>query len=224
MDGLFVINDGFDTFLLGTFFFGLVFAVLSLILGFAELGSPGHDGHIDPGGHLGHGHELAPGSHHDVPTSSLINVGTVLAFLMWFGGITYLLRNAVGLPLLIALVVGIGGGLIGASLILRFMRLMRSKESVLDARSERMQGTVGHVSSSIRMGGTGEIVYEMNGVRQVSAARSVDGRALAQGVEVMVLRREKGIAFVQPWTDPGDDWEQRFAIDSGKAPPDRLNS
>jgi hypothetical protein len=91
--------------------------------------------------------------------------------------------------------------------------MLKSSGGVLDARTERFAGTIARITSPVRQGGVGEIVYEMNGVRQVSAARTADGRSLPRGSQVLVLRREKGMAIVEPWTKDDDlnDWEQRFA-------------
>jgi len=52
---------------------------------------------------------------------------------------------------------------------------------------------------SIGSCGIGEVVYSLGGSRQVDAARSVSGEAIERGTEVVVLRREKGIAYVERW-------------------------
>ena len=47
---MFTINDWLDAILLGTFFFGLIFSVASLIMGVADLGwGQAHHGHDGPG-------------------------------------------------------------------------------------------------------------------------------------------------------------------------------
>ena len=75
------------------------------------------------------------------------------------------------------------------------------------------------MSSSIRADGTGEITYVLNGVRQVTAARSANGEPLPRGAEVVIVQRERGIAFVEPWVEDSDadSWERRFAADAGQA-------
>jgi hypothetical protein len=60
---------------------------------------------------------------------------------------------------------------------------------------------LGKVSSPIREGGTGEIVYSQMGTRRVCGGRSDDGSAIAQGTEVVVTRYEKGIAYVRLWSE-----------------------
>lgn len=206
---LFVVSDTLDAVLLGSFFFGLIFVVLSLALGAADI-EFGHD----HGGLDGHGHD---GASHDGWLAQ-INIGSVLAFLMWFGGIGYLLRNAAGLVAPLALLIGLGGGVLGAAIVLKFIRMLKASETYIDARNERLSGTIGRISSPVRENGTGEITYVLNGVRQVSAARSVDGRALPRGTEVVVLRRERGIALVEPWVEETDSdaWERKFAAENGE--------
>jgi hypothetical protein len=69
--------------------------------------------------------------------------------------------------------------------------------SVLDPAQYRLPGTIGRLSSSIRAGGTGEVTYELGGVRQVMAARALGDKALPRGAEVIVLRADRGIAVVE---------------------------
>ena len=63
----------------------------------------------------------------------------------------------------------------------------------------QVQGSVGHISVSIAAGAVGEIVYSVGGAQQVDGARSVSGEAIERGTEVVILRREKGIAYVERW-------------------------
>ena len=53
------------------------------------------------------------------------------------------------------------------------------------------------------------MIYSQEGTRRVAGARSEDGAAIPKGVEVMVTRYEKGIAYVRPWEDPMEaQWKQ----------------
>ncbi len=184
---MFSINDGVDALLLGMFFFGLLFTLGSLLLGVADLGF----GHVH--GDVGHGDHGG----HDGP--SAINLAVILAFITWFGGVAYLARNGAGIPLLISLLIGLAGGVLGGMAIFRLLRLVRSKETVLRAEDYRLPGVIARVTSSIRENGTGEVVYVQQGVRQVSAARAVEGVAIPRGAEVVILRAEKGIVYVDLW-------------------------
>jgi hypothetical protein len=63
---------------------------------------------------------------------------------------------------------------------------------------------LGRVSSTIRAGGTGEIIFSQEGTRQTCGARSENGEALAHGTEVVVTRYEHGIAYVRRWEELAD--------------------
>ncbi len=183
-----VINDALDTLFLGCFLFGLLFAVVSLLLGVADLEI--HAGLFGGGnGDVGGDDGLGP-----------INISTVLAFATWFGGIGFLARNGFGLMSLLSLTVAVVGGFAGAALIYQFLvRVVAPADKSLDPADYRLPGTLARVTSSIRSGGTGEIVYEQAGFRQVSAARASDGGAIDRGTEVVVLQADHGIALVEPW-------------------------
>ena len=65
-----------------------------------------------------------------------------------------------------------------------------------------MAGVLAQVSDSIRASdGIGEIIYSQTGARRAAAARSEDGHAIERGVEVVVIRYERGIAYVRRWDD-----------------------
>ena len=112
---------------------------------------------------------------------------------------TYLLRNGAGLAAAVAIVVGIGAGLLGGSIIFRLLRVLSRDDDVITAEQDRTAMAAGRVLSAIRAGGIGEIVYESRGVRQTTPARSESGAAIPAGAEVIVLRREGGVAIVQSW-------------------------
>jgi hypothetical protein len=67
-----------------------------------------------------------------------------------------------------------------------------------------VQGVVGRVSSTILPGGTGEIVYSLGGTRHADGARSETAEQLERGTEVVILRMEKGIAYVERWAKFAD--------------------
>jgi hypothetical protein len=57
------------------------------------------------------------------------------------------------------------------------------------------------VSSGIREGGTGELIFSQEGTRRCCGARSETGAAIGRGIEVVVTKYEKGIAYVRPWEE-----------------------
>jgi hypothetical protein len=180
---------------------GLVLSVLTFFGGFGHL-QIGHfyGGHFHLGhAHSGHVHMHAGG--HDTSLSPL-NGFTLMAFLCWFGGTGYLLSRFSALWGVGAFALAVISGLAGAAVIFWFLgRVLLPRERVLTAEDTEMTGVLARVSSVIREGGTGEIAYSQGGARRAAAARSDAGAAIARDVEVVVLRYERGIAYVRPWSE-----------------------
>jgi hypothetical protein len=190
---MFEIDSTLDAIFLGAFLFGLLFAVISLALGAFDFGA-------DHSGHAGeHGHE----SGHDY-----LNFSVILAFVAWFGGVGYLASSGAGWTAAASIVVAILGGLIGAFIIFQvFKHFIRPAGRMeLDPRDYEMTGKLARVTSAIRPGGVGEIVYEQSGARMVRAARSSSGAAIPRGTEVIVLSAERGVGSVAPWSELYGDY------------------
>ena len=64
-----------------------------------------------------------------------------------------------------------------------------------------MTGVVARVSGTIRVGGTGEILFSQTGARRSAPARSEDSSTIERGTEVVVMRYEHGIAYVRRWDE-----------------------
>jgi hypothetical protein len=179
-----------NTFYLICFVLGLVLSVLSAVSGLGRI----HFGHI----RIGHGHpvHMKAGANQ----ISAFNGITISAFLGWFGGAGYLLRNYSTLWTPVVLLVAMVSGVIGGGILyLVLFKLLLPRERVLLAEDTRMEGVVGRVSGAIRAdGGTGEILFTQLQARKSAAARSETGAAIARGTEVVVLRYEHGIAYVEP--------------------------
>lgn len=190
---MFQIDSTLDAIFLGAFLFGLLFSLVSLVLGVVDVGA-GHSGHI--------GHDGDSGLH------DYLNVSIILAFIAWFGGVGYLASNGAGWTAAASIVVAVIGGLAGAYIIYQvFARVIRpASNTELDPRDYELKGKLARVTSSIRPGGVGEIVYEQSGARMVRAARASSGIAIPRGTEVIVLRAEGGVGIVAPWSELyGDD-------------------
>jgi hypothetical protein len=180
---------------------GLALSVLTFFGGFGHLQiGHFHGGHF----HLAHthaGHVQTHASGHDTGLSPL-NGFTFMAFLCWFGGTGYLLCRFSPLWAVGVFAVAIISGLAGAAIIFWFLaRVLLPRERVLTAEDTEMTGVLARISSPIREGGTGEIAYSQGGARRAAAARSDAGAAIAVDVEVVVLRYERGIAYVRPWSE-----------------------
>jgi membrane protein implicated in regulation of membrane protease activity len=180
---------------------GLVLSVLTFFGGFGHLQiGHFHGGHFHLAHtHAGHVHTHAGG--HDTGLSPL-NGFTFMAFLCWFGGTGYLLCRFSPLWGVGVFAAAVISGLAGAAIIFWFLaRVLLPRERVLTAEDTEMTGVLARVSSPIREGGTGEIAYSQGGARRAAAARSDAGPAIARDVEVVVLRYERGIAYVRPWSE-----------------------
>jgi membrane protein implicated in regulation of membrane protease activity len=189
-----------DTFYLVCFIVGLVLSVLTVIGGFGHL-HLGHLGRL----HLGHHTHIHThgGSHGGSDGISAVNGFTITAFLCWFGGAGYLLHHssvfAPPLVFLLAIISGIAGAAILWTLL---FKVLLPRERVLTLEDTEMTGVLAHVSDAIRdSNSVGEIIYSQTGARRAAAARSEDGTAIQRGTEVVVIRYERGVAYVRRWDD-----------------------
>ena len=126
-----------------------------------------------------------------------------MAFLTWFGGAGYIVTRTFSLgpffSVPLALTSGLTGGTIMFLLLARVLWPMRSKP--LSTADFRLPGTAARVVSSIREGGVGEIVYTKAGSRFTAGACAVNGKPVPKGAEVVIIRYERGLAYVQPVTE-----------------------
>jgi len=192
-----------DTFYLICFGVGLVLSVAFFLGGFAHL----HLGHFHIGhsalAHHGTGAH-ASGAHGSGSRGlSAVNGFTFTAFLCWFGGAGYLLHRYSIFVAALVLLLSVVSGVFGAALLWAFLfKVLLPRERVLNSEDTEMTGVLAKVSDSIRSnGGIGEILFLQTGARRSSAARSDDGRTIERGTEVVVIRYERGIAYVRPWAE-----------------------
>ena len=191
-----------SVFYLICFLVGFGMSVLSLLSGSVHLHVPHL--HFDHGIHLAHGHGGGQSG------ASWFNLGTMAAFLAWFGGTGYLLEHYYSVWFVVALGIATLSGLGGASVVFWFLaKVLMKHEAALDPADYDMVGVLGKLSMPIRAGGIGELIYPQGGTRRVSGARAESGAAIAKGTEVVVTRYEKGIAYVRAWDELSGDVEQK---------------
>lgn len=207
-----------ETVFLGSFLFGVLFTVITAVLGVASAGIDfGHD--VGHGGHdvelpqhgpmLGHhgGNSTVHHGHsegHPAPGQRglpILNVSSLLAFLTWFGAAGYILLRFVGWPLIATVPVAVVAGLAGALLVARFLGAILAGERVMNPADYVLEGTLARVTVTIPAGGVGEIVFTKGEVRRSEAARGLEGAALARGTEVVILDYADGIATVQSYDE-----------------------
>lgn len=164
-------------------------------------------GHGPAGGHAGgHAGAHGQGSGRGGPMEvSYFNFGTVAGFLAWFGGTGYLLSRYSALSFFLALFISTMSGLGGSAIIFLFLaKVLMRYDGQLDPADYDMIGVLGTVTSGIRSGGTGEMIFVRDGARKVAYVRSESGEAIDKGVEVVITRYEKGIAYVRRWEELSD--------------------
>jgi hypothetical protein len=177
---------------------GLVLTLATFFLGGLHL----HVGHV----HLG-GHGAAKGLRGGV---SPVNGFTVMAFLCWFGGTGYLLHRGSVFGVVAVLLLSVLSGLSGAALVFWFLvGVLMPGERTLEASDTEMTGVIGTLSGAIPRGGVGEMLYSQMGARRAVAVRSDGGDAIERGAEVVVMRYERGVAYVRRW----DEFEHGLLVD-----------
>ena len=152
------------------------------------------------GGHHGGGHGT---------TVSRINFATITAFLAWFGGSGYLLTRYSALTVTVIMFVAVVVGLFGAAFIFLFVaKFLMKHDRELDPADFDRVGVLGRITSPIREGGTGEIIFSQAGTRHTCGARAENGEALSKGTEIIVTRYEHGIAYVRKWEEMAEATSQ----------------
>lgn len=174
------------------FVVGFSLSVISALSGSHHFHLPGFHGHAFHGDHLGR------------DGASILSLGNMAAFLMWFGGVGFLLSRFSGLWLWAAFVFALAGGVMGGAIVFGISMKLLARERPLRDADYEMVGVLGRLTSGIREGGTGEIGFSQQGVRRGTAARSDDGSVIPKGTEVLVTRYEKGIAYVRRWDEISD--------------------
>ena len=192
------------TFFVGCFAFGLLFTVVTFLLGGLGGTAPHGIGHGFSGSLTG-SHASAHGQGASANQVSPASLSTLSAFLTWFGGAGYLLARYSPLTALVVTVAALVFGAIGGALFFTAIaRYIVPRLTVLNPEDFRVQGAVARVTNTIRPDGVGEIVYTLGGTRHADGARSESHELIERGTQVVILRMEKGIAYVEPWTTFAD--------------------
>ena len=175
------------------FLVGLSLSALSLVAGATHFHLP-FKMHLPFHGHAGTGHGGAQ--------LSWFNASTAMAFLAWFGGTGYILTKHSHFVAIVSLGFATVAGLFAGLVVFNFMtRLVKATDARLLEWDYRMEGAIGTISAPIRENGTGELIFEQNGVRKSVGARCGDGSALPKGTEVVIERFDGGIAYVKKWEE-----------------------
>lgn len=224
-----IANDPLSLLFIGCFLFGLLFLVVTTLLGnlgHSGQGGLGHDADITHHGthivthHVGdlqgkgvhiHTHAPSPGSTakggpqasqgNTLALFSYLNPTSVVLFLLGFGFFGYVFHNTAALALPLTLVLALlCGGIVAALLLVLLSRVFGDSEGATVQDVSDRTGMLGKVSVTIQQDGLGEVLYiSPGGMRKSIPARSINGRRLERDQEVVVVNYQRGIAEVDTW-------------------------
>lgn len=219
-----IATDPLSLFFIACFLFGLLFFIITALLGNLGHGSA-HSPTHHTGVHVAHHTAVVHSATHiaaHTPSAqstnahattahvssggiqsllSYFNITSVMFFLLGFGFFGYLFHNTGHLMSIVTLVLaGISGVIIAALLLLLLSRLFGDSEGATVQDVSDRTGLLGKVSLTIPENGLGEILYvSPGGMRKSIPARSSDGRRLERAQEVVVINYAGGIAEVDTW-------------------------
>lgn len=126
----------------------------------------------------------------------------IAAFLVMAGIAGYLVTRPGRLTPLAGAGVAIALGALWAFVVTRLAIATARVQPEHDPEDPRyvLQGHVAVVTAEIPADGEGTIAYGDLTARRSLRARSLDGRAIEDGLEVCIDRVEDGLAFVEPWS------------------------
>jgi membrane protein implicated in regulation of membrane protease activity len=192
-----------ELFYLICFVVGFAFTALSFLSGTLHFHFHFPHAHVQLGGHGAGSHAGGAHSVHGHSSSfPFLNPMSIAVFLAWFGGTGYLLVHLRHIWVFAGLALASLAGLAGASLVFVFVaKFLMARDFTLDPADFDMIGVLGQVSWAIHPQGTGEIIFEQQGVRKACPARSEAGEEINRGEEVIVTRHEHGVVYVRRWNE-----------------------
>jgi hypothetical protein len=164
-------------------------------------GSAHTSGHTAGSHGTSHAHTHASTQGQHLTLLAFIHPTSVMLFLLGFGFFGYFFHTTIPVMAALTLILaGIGGIAVAGVLLILLSRMFggREESSVQDV-SDRT-GLLGKVSITIQENNIGEIIYvSPGGMRKSIPARSIDGRRLERDQEVVVVNYQHGVAEVDTW-------------------------
>jgi membrane protein implicated in regulation of membrane protease activity len=164
--------------------FGLLFLLSLLFVG--ELFGGDHDGHA---GEIGHA-EVDHGP-------SIFSTRIIGAFLTAFG-VGGVVARYLGLGHPAASGIGVAAGVVMATIVYQFARLLYSQQASSEVRMTSLVGQTAEVTVHIPPGGVGQITLTVSGERSSHIARSTSERSLAAGTAVRITALAGESVVVEP--------------------------
>ena len=129
-------------------------------------------------------------------------MGTIAAFLAWFGGTGYLITKFYRVWFVSALGAAVVAGSVGGWIVYLFLaKVLMRPHAEMNPADYEMVGVLGTVAGAIRSGGTGEILFSRDGGTACLSCAKRKQYCDRGGEEVVVTRYENGIAYVRRWDD-----------------------
>jgi membrane protein implicated in regulation of membrane protease activity len=157
--------------------FGLLFLLIMLFVG--EIFGGDHEVHFDHDGSVEHGDVSEGGG------PSIFSARIMASFLTAFG-VGGVVARYYDLPHPAASGVGIVAGIVMATLVYQFARILYGQQASSEVRMTSLVGQAAEVSVGIPAGGVGQVSLAFGGERTMQIARSSDGSPIPTGTEVKI--------------------------------------
>lgn len=172
---------------------GLLFTVISIIVG--HLFGGGDGGDVGTGGHAEAGYD-----HSGVPGLSFFSPTVLACFITAFGACGVILSRieATSSVWVSAPLSALAGVVIASVAFLIFNYMFREMQSSSESRLSSVIGLTGSIVTPIPVDGVGEIAYVQGGSRYTAPARTESGAAVPAGKPVKITRIAGTQFFVEP--------------------------
>lgn len=125
------------------------------------------------------------------------SLSALLIMLTWFGG-TGFVFHSIGLNELVSFIAAFLCGVAGYIGFVLLLNQAQTSQNVATTYFEQeLTGTVAKVSNPIFENSSGEIYLIKNGQKRVIPAKSLQGSLLGLGTQVVIIRMEHGVAYVE---------------------------
>ncbi len=161
---------------------GLVYSVISVILGGHHMEFGGHD----VGGHLG-GHEGVHGPSSEMTFSPWSPV-VIASFITAFGAGGLLSYNVFDITGILSILIGLLFGFVAGTITFYiFYNIFKITQSSSEAVVGDLVGMMAEVITPIAQNGLGEIAYIMKGSRYTAPAKSASGTFIERNKSVKIV-------------------------------------
>ena len=151
--------------------FGLLFLLLMLFVG--DVFGGDHDVHVEAG--IGD-HDVGP---------SIFSTRIIGAFLTAFG-VGGVIARYYGLSHPVSAGIGVAAGLVLATIVYQFARILYSQQASSEVRMAGLVGQAAEVTIGIPKGGVGQVTLTLGGERSTHIVRAADGHAIPAGAAVVI--------------------------------------